>query len=274
MTNTKAIPLSHVLRPARSVCWCISPQRHSPLFAQDVFGLQPWVRGCANTSHWQRVGVQSYKNRVITYNCGYESKSVVATHLDSYRINSDDAVPSYTFFWRFAVLWTCLLVRWNVTAAEQMIQIKMEMLQYSTCSNHFICLSVNVSVNHVFTTCLLLIFNLLSYLRHNSLWSSHLMEQRLAFFVKRHHVSLSCNPLDFYWAPSILRQSCTPSASLTTSAWSAVQLSCSTFEHPLWDALPRPHGVPYRGHRVWTQQSTRGGRGGGGGKMKHTQVTL
>lgn len=102
---------------------------------------------------------------------------------------------------------------------------------------------------------------------------SRLMEEWLSVFVKRHHVSLSCNPLALCWAAGLLRQSCTPSAALTTPSWSAVQLSRSTFEHPLWDALPRPHGVPHRGHRVRTQQATWRGWGGGG-KMKHTQVTL
>ncbi len=103
---------------------------------------------------------------------------------------------------------------------------------------------------------------------------SHLMEQRLSFFVKRHHVSLSRDPLALCWAAGLLRQSCTPSTALTTPAWSALQLSRSSFEHPLWYALPRPHGVPHRGHGVRTQQTTCRGWAGGGGKTKHTQVTL
>lgn len=93
----------------------------------------------------------------------------------------------------------------------------------------------------------------------------------MSVFVKRHHVSLSRNPLALCWAAALLRQSCTPSTALTTPAWSAVQLSRSTFEHPLWDTLPRPHGIPHRGHGVRTQQTTWRGWGRGGGKMKHTQ---
>lgn len=99
---------------------------------------------------------------------------------------------------------------------------------------------------------------------------SHPMDQRLSVFVKRHNVSLSCQPLALCWAASFLRQSCTFSAALTTLTGSALQLSRCTFKHSLWDALSRPHGVPHRCYWVRTQQS----QGRGGGKMKHIQVTL
>lgn len=105
----------------------------------------------------------------------------------------------------------------------------------------------------------------------NSPRGSPLMEQWLSVFAKRQHVSLSGNPLALCWG--LLWQSCTPSTALTTTAGSAVQLSCSAFEHPLRDSLPRPHGVPHRGHRVRTQQTAWRGWGGGG-KMKQTIVTL
>ena len=36
-THTKVIPVSHVLRPSSSVWWCISLQRHTPLFVLPLF---------------------------------------------------------------------------------------------------------------------------------------------------------------------------------------------------------------------------------------------
>lgn len=108
----------------------------------------------------------------------------------------------------------------------------------------------------------------------SSSWRSTLMERCLLVFVKSHHVSLSRDPLAPCWAAHLLQHPCTPSTALAAPAGSAVQLSCSTFKHPLRDSLPRPHGVPHRGHRVRAQQTPWRGWGGAGGKRKHRQVTL
>lgn len=92
--------------------------------------------------------------------------------------------------------------------------------------------------------------------------------EELSSCVKRHHVSLSCNSLALCWVSGVLRQSCTVSAAI--SPWSAVQLSCPAFKRALWDTVPRPHGVPHCGDRVWTKSTT----WRGGGELEHTDLCL
>lgn len=118
--------------------------------------------------------------------------------------------------------------------------------------------------------CFIYICIWLLYFRYSSCCITHLMERRLSGFAERHHVSLSRDALALCWAPSLLQQPCTVSATLATSARFAVQLSHATFKHSHRDAVPGPHGVSHRSHRVWAHQTARAGRGGGG-KMSYSQ---
>lgn len=91
-----------------------------------------------------------------------------------------------------------------------------------------------------------------------SSWRSPLMEYCSTVFVKRHYVSLSCQPLALCWDPDLLWHSWTTSTDFTSPARSALQLSHPTTKHSPWDILPRSHGVSHCGHGVWAQQTTYG----------------